>query len=109
MSNGQGYVGFDWLITALLWVAAVMQAAVIRDRSIAETRFMDSCRWLIVAGLAGIAARFTFVLMESGDVRLPPFSLLSLGLLCIGLIGPPIEKLTRPPQRRRSTDWQDLA
>ena len=109
MTNGNGYVLFDYLIMALLWLAAVMQAAVIRDRSIAETRFVDSCRWLIVAGLAGIAARFTFVLIDTGDIRLPPFSLVSLGLLCVGLIGAPLEKLTSPPQRRRSTDFGELA
>lgn len=109
MSNGNGYVVFDYLVTALLWLASVMQAAVIRDRSIEETRFVDSCRWLIAAGVAGIAARFTFVLLDTGDIRLPPFSLVSLGLLCIGLIGAPLEKLTRPPQRRRSTDLGKLA
>lgn len=109
MNSGNGYVVFDYLITALLWLAAVMQAAVIRDQSIAETRFVDSCRWLIAAGVAGIAARFTFVLMDTGDIRLPPFSLVSLGLLSVGLIGAPLEKITRPPQRRRSTDHRGLA
>lgn len=108
MSGGNGYVVFDYLVTALLWVAAVMQAAVIRDRTIEESRFVDSCRWLIVAGLIGIAGRFTFVLMDTGDIRLPPFSLAALGCLCVGLIGAPLERLTRPPLRRRSTDWSAL-
>lgn len=104
MNNGIGYVVFDYIVTALLWLAVVMQAAVIRDRSIRETPFGDSCRWLIVAGVAGIAGRFTFVLVDSGDIRLPPFSLISLALLCVGLIGRPLETFMRPPRRRRATD-----
>ena len=106
--NGNGYVAFDYLITALLWLATVMQAAVVRDRSITETEFADSCRWLIVAGTAGLAARFTFVLIDTGDIRLPPMSLVSIGVLCVGLIGGPLERLTRPPRNRRSTDWAEL-
>lgn len=108
-SIGNGYLVFDYIVTALLWLAAVMQAAMVRDRSISESAFADSCRWLIVAGITGIAARFTFVLMDTGDIRLPPVSLASLGLLCVGLIGHPLERLTRPDRRRRSTDWQELA
>jgi hypothetical protein len=104
MSNGIGYVVFDYIVTALLWLAVVMQAAVIRDRSIRETPFGDSCRWLIVAGVAGIAMRFTFVLIDVGDIKLQPFSLISLALLCVGLIGRPLEKFMRPPRRRRATD-----
>lgn len=96
MNNGIGYVLFDYIVTALLWLAVVMQAAVTRDRSIRETPFGDSCRWLIAAGVAGIAGRFTFVLVDSGDIRLPPFSLISLALLCVGLIGRSLETLMRP-------------
>lgn len=103
MNNGIGYAVFDYIVTALLWLAVVMQAAVIRDRSICETPFGDSCRWLIVAGVAGIAGRFTFVLVDVGDIKLPPFSLISLALLCVGLIGRPLETLMRP----RAADAQE--
>lgn len=108
-SSGHGYLVFDYIVTALLWFAALMQAAVLRDRTVCESSYADSCRWLIVAGLVGIAARFTFVLVDVGDIRLPPFSLASLAVLCVGLIGHPLERLTRPDRRRRSTDWQELA
>ena len=97
--NGNGYVAFDYLITALLWLATVMQAAVVRDRSITETEFADSCRWLIVAGTAGLAARFTFVLIDTGDIRLPPMSLVSIGVHGIGDQLPPGDLGLRPDPR----------
>lgn len=103
-TNGQGYVALDYAVTALLWLAVLAQVAVIRDRSIAETRYAEACRCLIAAGLAGIALRFSFVLSDVGDVRLPPLSLASLALLCVGVIGRALEQLMRAPGRRRLTD-----
>ena len=38
-----------------------------------------------------------------GDIKLPPFSLISLALLCVGLIGRPLETLMRP----RAADAQE--
>lgn len=105
MNNGNGYVAFDVAVTVLLWLAVLLQVAVIRDRSICETPLAASCRWLIVAGVAGIALRFSFVLVDRGDVNLPPFSLASLGVLAVGLIGRPLEQLMRPRMQRRSSDW----
>lgn len=104
MNSGIGYVFLDVVVTALLWIAAVLQAAVIRDRSIVETGFATSCRWLVVAGVGGLALRFTFVLYDHGDINLPPFSFSSLAILCVGLIGQPLERLMLPPHRRRFSD-----
>lgn len=107
MSNvGVGYVVFDVLVTGLLWVAAVLQIAVLRDRSVNESRFAESCRWLITAGVTGIALRFTFVLYDAGDIRLPPFSLSCLAVLAVGLIGRPLEQLMLSPPHRRFDDAQ---
>lgn len=106
MNPGQGYVAVDVAVTLLLWLAVLLQVAVLRDRSICETHFAASCRWLVVAGVCGIAARFTFVLIDRGDIQLPPFSLASLSVLAVGLIGRPLERLMRPNGRRRATDWQ---
>lgn len=103
-----GYVGFDIGVTVLLWLAVLMQVAVIRDRSICESSLGHSCRWLVTAGMAGIALRFSFVLAERGDINLPPFSLISLALLSIGLIGRPIEQLMSPKHGRRSSDWMSM-
>lgn len=104
MNHATGYVVFDYLVTALLWLAVILQAAVLRDRSICESTLAASCRWLVAAGIAGIALRFTFVLLDRGDIRLPPFSLASLALLAVGLIGNPLDKLMRAPRCRRATD-----
>jgi len=104
MTAGNGMVFFDYSVTVLLWLAVVLQAAVLRDRSIRETRFAESCRWLITAGVCGIALRFTFVLWDRGDISLPPFSLVSLALVCVGLLGRSLEELMRDPRRRRADD-----
>lgn len=104
MNDGNGFIVFDYAVTVLLWLSVIMQAAVLRDHSICETQFAESCRWLITAGVCGIAMRFTFVLWDRGDIHLPPFSLVSLALLCIGLIGRPLEQLMREPHRRRADD-----
>lgn len=103
-SHGHGYIVLDYLVTALLWLAVLVQVAVIRDRSIAETRYAEACRCLVAAGLGGIALRFSFVLHDVGDVRLPPFSLVSLALLCLGVIGQALDQLMRAPRKRRLTD-----
>jgi hypothetical protein len=106
-TSGQGYVVLDYAVTVLLWLAVLLQVAVLRDRSICETHFALSCRWLVTAGVAGIALRFSFVLSESGDVQLPPFSLASLAVLAVGLIGRPLELLMTPKRHRRHSDlWR---
>jgi len=107
-NTGHGYVFMDYAITALMWLAVILQVAVLRDRSICETPFATSCRWLVVAGVCGIAARFTFVLADSGDVNLSPFGMASLGVLSVGLIGRPLELLMTPRQHRRASDWAPL-
>lgn len=104
MYDGRGYIALDYLVTVLIWITALLQVAVLRDRSLPETRFAESCRWLVVAGLVGVALRFTFVLGDVVDIRLPPFSLASLGFLCLGLLGGAVEKLMRPAGRRRCDD-----
>lgn len=104
MNDGAGLVVFDYIVTALLWLAVLMQAAVLRDHSICETAFAESCRWLIVAGVAGIALRFSFVLYDSGDIRLSPVGMSSLAVMAVGLIGRPLEQLMRSPDHRRFDD-----
>lgn len=106
--TGHGYVVMDYAITLLLWLAVLLQVAVLRDRTICETHFATSCRWLVVAGVCGIAARFTFVLVDSGDVNLSPFGMASLGVLSVGLIGRPLELLMTPRLHRRHSDWAPL-
>ena len=104
MNDGDGLVVFDYIVTLLLWLAVLMQAAARRDHSICETVFAESCRWLILAGVLGIALRFTFVLYDSGDINLSPIGMASLGVMAIGLIGRPLEQLMREPDHRRFDD-----
>lgn len=104
MTDGAGLVVFDYGVTALLWLAVLMQSAVLRDRSICETAFSESCRWLITAGVLGIALRFTFVLWDIGDINLSPIGMASLGVMAVGLIGRALEQLMSNPHRRRSDD-----
>lgn len=106
--NGEGLVAWDYFVTVLLWIAAVLQIAVLRDRTIAESPQADACRWLIAAGLAGLAMRMSFILYDTGDVKASPFTLASVGMIALGCIGRPLELLMRPRQRRRCTDFGEL-
>ena len=95
----------DMLVTAAIWIAAVLQFAVARDRVITESRLSGSGRWLVVAGLCGLGARFVFLLADGGgNVRVPVESMLSILALSIGCAATALDRLAREPQRRRSTD-----
>ena len=94
----------DMLVTAAIWIAAVLQLAVARDRGITESRLSGSGRWLVVAGLCGLGARFVFLLADGGNVRVPVESMLSILALSIGCAATALDRLAREPQRRRSTD-----
>lgn len=103
-ADGVGMVFFDYSVTVLMWLSAILQLAVIRDRSLPETRHAEACRWLVAAGVAGLALRLSFVLYDTGDIRLPPFSLASLMLISIGLIGRSLEQIMHQPHQRRVSD-----
>ena len=108
LCSPNGYVELDYGVTVLLWVAAIMQAAVVRDRSIYKSRFAESCRWLIVAGTTGVAARFTALLVDYGDLTLSGYTLAAIAAVAIGMTGLAMERLMMPPRKRRSTDWAEL-
>ena len=103
-----GYVVLDYGVTALLWVAVLMQVAVLRAPAVSETRMATSCRWLVTAGAAGVAARFTALLMDYGDLTLSPYTLGAVATVALGLTGAALDRLMMPPYRRRSTDWGTL-
>jgi hypothetical protein len=111
---GTGNIAADYIVTAVLWLAAVLQIAVLRDRSLPETRQSEAYRWLIFAGLLGLAVRFTFVLIDTGDLLVPVYSLIPVGLLALGAIGLGLEKFRRVPHTRRrddlvTSDWPDIS
>ena len=108
LCSPNGYVELDYGVTVLLWMAAIMQAAVVRDRSIYKSHFAESCRWLIVAGTTGVAARFTALLVDYGDLTLSGYTLAAIAAVAIGMTGVALERLMMPPYRRRSTDWDDI-
>jgi hypothetical protein len=83
MSSG---VFCSYLVTALLVLAALLQVAVIRDRSIYITRAAMSARWLVAAGLLGLATRFAFFIHDEGELALPLYALASIGAVAFGLV-----------------------
>lgn len=94
----------DVVITAAIWIAALLQLAVLRDQDLPESRLADSGRWLVTAGLMGLGARFTFLLADGGDVRVPLESMLSVLGVALGAIATALDRLVRPPLGRRCTD-----
>jgi len=85
-------IGTGYLVTLLLWLAGVLHLAIIRDRTVYDTRSGTSARWLVVAGLFGLAVRFTFFLWDAGRLVVPLYSLLSIGLFALGMVALALEK-----------------
>ena len=81
------------LFVAMLWLAAIMQFAVVRDRTIYDSRRGTSHRWLIVGGLTGLAARFSYLVIDVGYLPIPWPTLASMALFALGSIGLAMEKL----------------
>ena len=84
---------FSSLFVAMLWLAAIMQFAVVRDRTIYDSRRGTSHRWLIVVGLTGLALRFSYLVFDVGYLPIPWPTLVSIALLALGCIGLGMEKL----------------
>lgn len=75
-----------WCVAALLFFAGLMQVAVIRDRTIHVSPSATSCRWVLMAGMWGLAYRFCYLLLD-GHFVVPWNSLFSIGLIGFGVIG----------------------
>ena len=73
-----------YILLVVLWLAALLQFAVIRDRSLTESQFSESGRALLAAGLAGLALRFSFLIFDKGSLGLPMHSVISLLLIGLG-------------------------
>lgn len=94
-----------YLLVGVLWIAALLQLAVIRDRSLPESSFCESGRVLLTAGIAGLALRFSYVLVDQGALNLPLHSLVSLLMSSLGaavvalgrIIAAPGMIWTKPP------------
>jgi hypothetical protein len=104
MQTGAGGVIFDVMVTGLLWLAALLQLAVVRDETLPESRTADAARWIVAVGLCGMALRFTFVLIDTGDILVPPYSLLPVALIALGMIALAMDRLRRPRFKRRAED-----
>lgn len=78
---------WSYVVTLTLWIAAILQLAVIRDKTIYVTRASASSRWLICAGLVGFAGRFSFFIYDHGQLDVPLYALLSIECVGIGLVG----------------------
>jgi hypothetical protein len=103
----------DYVLTVLLWLASLLQLAVVRDWTVRDTRRGEAFRWCLCIGLAGLALRFTFVLIDVGALEVPLRSMVAMQLIAIGVIGLAAEQiLTRPvredPPHRRASDWAPL-
>lgn len=75
-----------WSVVILLAAAGLLQVAVIRDRTIHVGKDATSFRWLMSAGLWGLAVRFGYLLYD-GHFTVPWHSLFSIGLIAFGLVG----------------------
>lgn len=84
---------FSSLFVAMLWLAAIMQFAVVRDRTIYDSRLGTSHRWLVVGGLTGLAMRFSYLVIDVGYLPVPWQTLASVSLFALGSIGLGMEKL----------------
>lgn len=93
--SGHGDVVADVLLTALLWLTALVHFALIRDRGFHESAKRESYRWLIVAGTLGLAVRFTFLLADTGDLLISPYSVISLALVSLGALSMGMDQLLR--------------
>lgn len=105
---------FDYILTGLLWFAAMLQFAAIRDRTIYDTHRGEAYRWLLCAASVGLAFRFSFEMLDLGTLTVPWHSQVSLTLLAMGLIGTAAEQLFRRPiegkaPHRRSSDWVPMS
>ena len=81
---------------ALLWIAALVQVAVVRDRSIYDSHRGVSHRWIVVGGLTSLALLASFKVWDTGRLTIAWPTLLSMGMLAVGLIGLGLEKLFHP-------------
>lgn len=79
-------VFWSYVVTLILWLAGLLQLAVILDRTIHLSRASTSSRWVISAGMFGLAGRFTYYILDHGQLAVPLHSLLSIGCIGIGLI-----------------------
>lgn len=81
--TGHGYILFDWMLTTMMVVAAVLQVALARmahsDKLLATGHALQAGGWTL--GCIWFLFRLGF---ESGDLLLPPVSLLWLFLLALG-------------------------
>lgn len=98
----------ELMATILLWLNALLHIAILRDRNLPETLMMNAGRWLIAAGLCGLAISFTIDLVTLGYLGLSIEALVSIIVLALGGITAGLERLVRRPQQRRSSDLMGL-
>lgn len=75
-----------WAVVSMLVLAGLLQVAVIRDRTIHISKDATSFRWVMTAGVWGLACRFGYLLYD-GHFAVPWHSLFSIGLIAFGLVG----------------------
>lgn len=98
-------VWMHYLLLVVLWSAAILQFAVIRDKTLVESQFSESGRALLAAGLAGLALRFSYLIFDKGTLGIPMHSVISLLLIALGafivalgrIITGPGMNWTKPP------------
>ncbi|MES2958510.1 MAG: hypothetical protein V4792_09990 [Pseudomonadota bacterium] len=95
-------------LAGLLWIAALLQFAMIRDWTVTDSKIGLSARWVLCAGLSGLAARFSFVLWDEGMLKVPFSSALSMTFIALGLIVMSLERIVTQPKPgcpgRRTSD-----
>lgn len=91
----------DVVLIVVMWLAALMQLAVVRDPLIVESDTSAASRRVLAIGLAAMATRFMFVLFGDGDFKVPFEARVGLGLIAFGALGLAIERLWLRPIRRQ--------
>lgn len=86
MIPGAGYIILDILTVLLCTLAAVVQLAVMRDKSVPEPRLIEAARGILVAGYAILAVRFGALLAADGDLYIPGITEVALAMIAVGHI-----------------------
>lgn len=86
-STGQGFVLLDIFTIVCVFLAGICQLAIYMDKSLPETKAVDTARMLMFAGYAIIGVRWSFLFVHSCmDLMITPSLVLGVLLTAVAQI-----------------------